>query len=125
MERKLINKSGIVLILLIVSLSAVLLIYQRAKPQNNLSAVVNVNGEEVMKINLDEIDIPRSYTLQNGIVIKAENHTVRVEGSDCKDKICVSCGELKNNGDIAVCVPYKTVITIIGGSNSAVDVITY
>lgn len=125
MERKLFNKSGIILILLIVVSSAAVIIYQNTRPQNNLSAVVNISGNEIMIINLDEINSTQTYTLENGIVIKAENHTVRIESSTCKDKICVNCGELKNNGDTAVCVPNKTVVTVTGGRNSAVDVITY
>lgn len=125
MERKLFNKSGIVLILLIVFLAVGLYVYKATKPQDNLSAVVNINGNEIMKLNLDNIIDEQSYTLENGIIIKAENHAVRIESSNCKDKICVNCGELKNNGDTAVCVPNRTSVTITGGEKSAVDIITY
>lgn len=125
MERKLFNKSGVILILLIVAAAAGFLIYQNSKPQNDLSAVVNVDGEEVLNIKLEDIDAAQEYTLENGIIIKAENGFVCVEYSNCKDKICINCGNLKKNGDTAVCVPNKTVVTIVGGEKSDVDILTY
>ena len=54
------------------------------------------------------------------IKIIAENGGIRFEHSDCKDKLCITSGELEKTGDVAVCLPAKTVITVTGSDFDAV-----
>ena len=44
--------------------------------------------------------------------------------SDCPDLVCVHTGMLSKAGDVAACVPNKTVISVSGGEAS-VDTLTY
>ena len=94
MERKLLGKHGAALIIITVMVIAVLTAYKYTRSKTSLTAVVTSDGVTVLTLSLDEIAEKREFTLDNGIVIAAENGEIWVESSSCKDKICmrrVSC----------------------------------
>ena len=113
MERKLLGKHGAALIIITVMVIAVLTAYKYTRAKTSLTAVVTSDGAE-----------KREFTLDNGIVIAAENGEIWVESSPCKDKICMRTGKLCRAGESAVCVPLKTVVSIKGTTEN-IDVITY
>ena len=118
MDRKLLGKHGAALIIITVMVIAVL------TAKTSLTAVVTSDGVTVLTLSLDEIAEKREFTLDNGIVIAAENGEIWVESSSCKDKICMRTGKLCRAGESAVCVPLKTVVSIKGTTEN-IDVITY
>lgn len=123
MERRLITKKDAVILVLIVIFSAVILIVSNIKSDEKLTAVVTVDGAEVLSVNLSEITEEQLFTLDNGVVIKAYDSKICFYESNCKDKICINSGELSNKGEVAACVPNKTVIKIEG--SNGVDALTY
>ncbi len=123
MERKLITKKDAVILALIVILSAVLLLISNIKSDEGLTAVVTVDGAEVLSVNLSEVTEEQFFTLDNGVVIKAYDSKICFYESNCKDKICINSGELSKKGEVAACVPNKTVIKTVG--SNGVDVLTY
>lgn len=124
MKRKLITKKDSVILALIVLLSVLCLAIFGLSKQDGETAVVSVNGQTVKEINLREIKDEQLFTLENGVVIKAQNGTVCFFESNCKDKICINSGLLSKKGDVAACVPNKTVISIKGVPEDF-DVLTY
>lgn len=55
---------------------------------------------------------------QNGnSVICIEDNSVWFESSDCPDQVCVHTGKLTHAGQIAVCLPNKVIIKLIGQEN--------
>lgn len=124
MERKLITKRD-ALILFIIALAAVfaVIISNLLKTTGEI-AVISVDGEAVREISLNGIKEKTDIKLENGVVITAENGKVYFSESDCEDKICINSRELTKSGDVAACVPNKTVITVKGTADGA-DVITY
>lgn len=45
-------------------------------------------------------------------VILVEKGRLRFESADCPDKVCVNTGWLEKPGDMAVCIPNRTLIKI-------------
>lgn len=118
------GKHGAALIIITVMVIAVLTAYKYTRAKTSLTAVVTSDGVTVLTLPLDEIAEKREFTLDNGIVIAAENGEIWVESSPCKDKICMRTGKLCRAGESAVCVPLKTVVSIKGITEN-IDVITY
>ncbi len=124
MERKLLGKHGAALIIFTVIVIAALTAYKYTRAKTSLTAVVMSDGATVLSLPLDEVTEKREFTLDNGMVIAAENGEIWVESAPCKDKICVRTGKLSRSGESAVCVPLKTVVSVKGASEN-IDVITY
>ncbi len=49
-----------------------------------------------------------------GAEFEIKNNMIRFKDSDCPDKLCVNFGFIGKAGDIAVCLPKKLYIKIIG-----------
>ena len=98
MDRKLLGKHGAALIIITVMVIAVLTAYKYTRAKTSLTAVVTSDGVTVLTLSLDEIAEKREFTLDNGIVIAAENGEIWVESSSCKDKICMRTGKLCRAG---------------------------
>lgn len=124
MERKLLGKHGAALIIFTVIVIAALTAYKYTRAKASLTAVVTSDGVTVLSLSLDEVTEKREFTLDNGMVIAAENGEIWVESAPCKDKICMRTGKLNRSGESAVCVPLKTVVSVKGASEN-IDVITY
>lgn len=85
-------------------------------PKDELTAVVTVDGEVKKEVVLSEIK--EEYTEQIGdCVIMFSPLGVSFTQSDCKDKLCIKHGLLKNKGDVMACVPNKTVVALDGKKN--------
>ncbi len=122
MNSKLIKKSDIIIIALLLAICAALLL-PRLFLNDKLTAVISQNGETVESIDLSAVN--ESYEIKlEGAVILVEKNAVSFKDASCPDKLCVKCGKLTHAGDTAVCVPTATVITISGSGNE-VDAISY
>lgn len=124
-ERKWISKADGIVLGVLVLLAAGFLLWRAFTAQPGMNAVVTVDGEAVLQIDLQSAEGAQSYTLQNGVRLIAENHTVRFAESDCPDGICLKTGALQKTGDSAACVPNRTVVTVTGDESRDVDVIAY
>lgn len=125
MERKLFEKRGIALVLAVLLLAAGLWLLRSTGPSGHLTAVVTIDGKTVLQIDLSEAVKQKDYTLENGIVLRVQDHTIRFLRSDCPDKTCVKCGALRKNGELAACVPNGTVLVVKGSKAPDADVVTY
>lgn len=89
-------------------------------------AVIKQDDKVVERIDLDSISEPREIKISGEYdeVIVAEKGRIRFEEADCPDKVCVKTGWLSKKGDMAVCLPNRTMIKIEGQSKD-VDIVTY
>ncbi len=124
MERKLITKKDAVIIAVILFASAALVLSGRAFRAQGETAVISVDGKVYREIRLSDFSKKTQFSLDNGVVITAENGKICFSESDCKDKICIKTGEISKSGEVSVCVPNKTVIEI-RGADGADNIITY
>lgn len=126
MTKKWISRADVIVLAALLLVGLGLWILPRVLPQGNaLVAEVTVGGETVMELDLQTATDRKTYTLENGVVLVAENHTVAFLSADCPDKVCVNTGALSRAGEVAACVPTGTVVTVKGESRVSLDGITY
>ena len=78
------------------------------------TAVVEVNGHEVMKISLLE---NRDYSVdgfRGKTYISVRDGQIRVTDSDCPDKLCVRMGWVSQKDASIICLPNRVVVRVTG-----------
>lgn len=121
MKRKLVFRRDLILFAAIGVLIILSVLIPKIKSTGEKYALVTVDGEAVYR---EKLSVDDEITLDNGIRIKIENGEAYFLESNCKDKTCIKSGKLKNTGDVAACLPNKTVLTV-KGEKSAFDAVTY
>lgn len=56
----------------------------------------------------------RTIDLDGHNVIVLEGRTARVASADCRDQVCVRTGTLTHAGQVAVCLPNRVVLKLVG-----------
>ncbi len=122
MNRKVINKKDIWIVLVLV-LVAVLTrfayqaFYDDDKPPK---AVIMLNHKIVKEILLDH-DETFSLPERPHVVFEINHNRIRFQHSDCPDLICVRSGYLDTPGQMAACLPNGLILKVISTSRSAVE----
>lgn len=124
MDKKLFRKGDIAVIVIALLLAAAFLFFKSFGDEKKLVAEIRVDGEVVEAIELSSLDRAVTITLETepAVTVKAENGAIFFEQADCPDKLCIASGKLTRKGETAVCLPAKTVITVLGAD---VDAVTY
>ena len=121
MNVKLFKKADLIVIA-VITLIAGLFLFFAGRNASKPVAEISVDGKIIQTLDLYSVK-ERTEIKPSGdynILIVAENGKIRFEHSDCEDKLCVASGNLEKSGDIAVCLPAKTVITVKGSDLDAV-----
>lgn len=121
MNVKLFKKADLIVIALIIAAAGIFM-FLGSRNSSKPVAEISVDGKIIQTIDLDSVK-EKTEIKPDGdynILIVAENGRIRFEHSDCEDKLCVASGNLEKSGDIAVCLPAKTVITVTGSELDAV-----
>ncbi len=120
-ERKLVTKRDIAVLAVLALFAIALLLFFKFGLKDGRTALISVDGRDYMTVSLDKDD---EITLDNGVKIIVSDGKIGFAESDCPDLVCVHTGMLSKAGDVAACVPNKTVISVSGGEAS-VDTLTY
>lgn len=89
-----------------------------ARPQStagHILAVITVGETTVRTIDLTTAkDQDFSILEETGlpIVFQIRDHAIRFLSSDCPDKVCINTGFLKNDMDVACCLPNQTLLSL-------------
>lgn len=78
-----------------------------------LYAEVWQNDVLVERVALTE-ETDRTIDLDGHNVIVLAGKTARVESADCHDQVCVRTGTLTRAGQVAVCLPNRVVLKLVG-----------
>lgn len=113
-------KRGDFIILGLASLAASLLFIikpsdeEAVLPENELVAKINRDGKLIRTIDLNAIEETEYVHFDEGIkvVIEAGTGSIRFLSSECPDQTCVHTGWLTKHGQVAACLPSKTIITL-------------
>lgn len=89
-------------------------------------AVIEQDGKEIRRVELDSITQPETLVLDGeiSVTVLLEPGQVSIIRSDCPDQICVNTGVLTRPGQSAVCLPARVAVRIVGKSESSVDGMT-
>jgi hypothetical protein len=96
------------------------------KSYNNTYAEITIDGKFYKRIPLSvhrgqenmEIKTNNGYNI---LIIK--DNSIAIIDGDCKDKICIKSGYIKNVGESLICLPHKLMIEIKGNKAREEDVI--
>ncbi|MBP3329839.1 MAG: NusG domain II-containing protein [Clostridia bacterium] len=125
MERKLITKNDILLIVAIVLIIVISFVFKNISNEN-LTAEIYFDGKITDTVNLSAKEEKKIVTGENGkTIIEAKDGKIYFSSSCCKDKVCVRSGELEKNGDFASCLPEKVIVKVIGEKKEQIDAIVY
>jgi len=87
----------------------------RARTGERVIATITVENKVVRTIDLSRArDQEFSILEETGmpITFQVRDHAIRFLESDCPDKVCVNTGFLKNDLDVACCLPNRTTLFI-------------
>ncbi|MDD5602493.1 MAG: NusG domain II-containing protein [Eubacteriales bacterium] len=94
-----------------------------AVSSGSLVAIVKQDDRIIYRIALDEVEgqrrIPVSGACEQSVL--AEKGRIRFESSSCPDKICVGAGWLSMPGQMAVCIPNRTLIKIVQSGDTGTE----
>ncbi len=125
-ERKLISRRSAAALLALLALCALLFFLYRFLPRGTV-AIVERNGEEILRQQLSQLTAEKTVTVEgeNGITLTVAFYPdgAAVLSSGCPDKICVNKGKLTRGGEAAICLPSKVSLRLEGGSSD--DAATY
>lgn len=107
-------------LLLLCVLAAVLI---ALLPSQGSTAVIYVDGEEVARIELSQLQEPYELTV-GGNRIFATNAGIAVVEADCKDQSCVRQGMITDTGMPIVCLPNRLVVQIESGEAPEFDAVS-
>ncbi len=117
------------LILIAISLISIVLLIPHLFSRDSLTATITVDGETVETIELNKVSGFRQIKLDCDpqVSVRVENGRICVSEAECEDKLCVNCGWLDSDGDMAVCLPGKVVVQVDSDKSNkdAPDAVTY
>ena len=81
--------------------------------------------EEKARYSLDQdLEIKLSFVDDKYNILVIKDGKASIEQASCPDKICVRQNSISKTGQTITCLPNKTVIKIIGDTDSGVDVVS-
>ncbi len=88
-----------------------------ARPQTGerLVAAITVGEETVRTIDLSRAEDQKFSILEETgkpVTFEIRDHAIRFLESDCPDKVCINTGFLKNDLDVACCLPNQTAVLV-------------
>ncbi|TJX14784.1 NusG domain II-containing protein [Tissierella creatinini] len=107
----------LVVLVVILSFTAMGYIRRQAFSKNGIYISVQVAGEEVKRIILDSKLVGTRIPIQSKYgynLIELGDNSIRVIEADCPDKIDVKKGPISRIGETIVCLPNRMVIEIKG-----------
>lgn len=78
-----------------------------------LYAEVWHEGARVARVRLNE-DTNEQFDVDGHVLVVLSGKTARVLQADCADQVCVRTGTLTRAGQVAVCLPNRVIVKLIG-----------
>ena len=102
-----------ILILALVCLTAGAFLLLR--PRGALRAEIWLDGVLVETVDLTALTEPREIPVGEHVTVLAEPGRVRVEHSDCPDKLCEKMGWSSSPAKPLICLPNRVTVAVVGG----------
>ena len=117
------KKGDFIVVFVLLLVSALIILPKFFSGDKNISAKIYENGELMQEIDLAKVEKPYRVCINGGVLL-VENGRICYETASCPDKLCVKFKWLSKNGDIASCLPNRTVVSV-SSSGESVDAISY
>lgn len=107
----------LVCILAAIFVGIFIFVHNRGNEEFSPVAVIKYDNNEIYRIDLNSVDEPYYIPIENEFHTKilVEKGKICFKEAECPDKVCVNTGKISHPGQIAVCIPAKLIIEVIGG----------
>ena len=115
-------KTKVIVLLLIaaVAVSAAVLLLRGGSAPSPVARITR-DGVLLEEIDLDKVEAPRSFTLEDGSgsnTVVVEKGRICISEADCPDQVCVNRGWISDGTVPIICLPHKLMIEIVGGEGA-------
>lgn len=114
------TKVIVLLLMAAVAVSAAVLLLRGGAAEGRAARITR-DGVLLEEIDLNKVDRPRSFTLEDGSgtnTVQVERGRIRVSEADCPDQVCVNRGWISDGTVPIICLPHKLMIEIVGGEGT-------
>lgn len=107
-----------ILILILAACFGFYFFYTNRNKETGTIAQITYDGKVVLTIDLATAD-DKVFTLQENSKVHFEikDHQIRFVNTDCPDKLCENVGFISHQNEVAICMPNKTALKIVGETN--------
>lgn len=112
-DEKLIRKSDIILIAVVVVAALITLCYIMLTRTPGATVKISLDGEVVESFDISKDKEYQVTTDQGNNLVIIKDGVVDVVEADCQDKVCVNHVPIKNAGETIICLPHKLVVEIV------------
>jgi hypothetical protein len=118
MEKKVFQKKDLWVILPFLAVALCIALFYARMPSSSKIAVVEKDGKEFCRIDLDKETSVRIINVGGpmNVKLRVEPGAIAFYSSDCPDKICIRTGKLTKPGQTAVCLPGKVSVQVVSGN---------
>ncbi len=109
----------IIIAILLLAAAGSWLAFRGSSSKDGLTALIYVNNELVMTIDLENAPNRRFALKENpDVVFEIKDGAIAFVESSCPDKICIGNGFLSRGGQIAVCLPNQIILKTVSDSET-------
>ncbi|MDR3766045.1 MAG: NusG domain II-containing protein [Butyricicoccus sp.] len=113
------KKGDLVIIAIVLLLAALVFAPFALAPSQSLTCEITQDDETIRRVRLGA-GYQETITIEGDSVtnvIQIEDDCVYFASSDCPDQVCVRTGKLTRAGQIAVCLPNRVVVRLVGAQD--------
>lgn len=109
----------------VLSIAAVLFLYQRLGGESGPSVVKVYREKEILGVYPLSEERTETFTGEEGSFnrLVIQNKKAFIEDADCPDKLCVKQGKISRNKEALTCLPHRLSVVIEKGEASLVDAV--
>lgn len=113
------KKGDFVLVAAVLLLAALVFAPFALAPSQGLTCEITQDGETVRRVRLGA-GYRDTIVIEGAVrnVIEIDGDSVYFSSSDCPDQVCVRTGRLTRAGQVAVCLPNRVVVRLVGGGET-------
>ena len=113
------KKRDFILIGAILGIILVVFAATQLSKEDGASVVVKINGQKVAEYSLF---VNGEYELNGGTnILQIKDGEAFLTEADCPDHLCVNQGKIRYSGETITCLPNRLTVTVVGGTESDVE----
>lgn len=117
------KKRDLIFITIIIIISFAVMFLLNSSTSDAVVAQISYEGKIIKEIDLkNSSDMIFNLLENNRVSFEIKAHAIRFVNIDCPDKLCENCGFLNKANQVAICLPNKVSLRIIGNNND-IDII--
>ncbi len=114
-KRKFLKPTDIAVIIVIIGVCVIAMLFMKNNNEGKLIAQISYDGKIVKKIRLDTAsDAIFELSENKNVSFQITDQKIRFVNTDCPDKLCENFGYLDKANSVAICLPNKVSLKLVG-----------